>query len=157
MKSLKNLTLLTLTVLSLASCKKDKTTTPTSTAKTKTQLLNQKTWKLTNVRYKINSGAWVDAYSTLQSCVKDNILSYSSSYAYSVDEGATKCGVSDPQTLISGTWSFQNNETQVAQVTTTFGTQVLNVITLDENTFQSTETGSIGGGNTQTNEYTYGH
>lgn len=155
MKPLKHLTLMTLTVLLLVSCNKKSNTT--TTAKTKTQLLTQSTWKLTNVRYKINSGSWVDAYSTIQSCVKDNIVSYSTTSIYSVDEGATKCSVTDPQTYISGTWAFQSSETQLATTTTTFGTQVQNIVVLDENTLQSTETGSIGGGNTQTNEYTYGH
>ncbi|MBP6456263.1 MAG: hypothetical protein KA275_05980 [Chitinophagaceae bacterium] len=157
MNTVKKLTLLTLTVLSIASCKKDKTTTTTTTAKTKTQLLTQKSWKLTNVRYKIDNGAWVDAYATVQSCAKDNILNYLTTSAYNVDEGATKCNTTDPQTLISGTWAFQNSETQLALTNTTFGTQVQSLLTLDENTLKSTETGSIGGGSTQTNEYTYGH
>lgn len=156
MVQIKKITILAITVLAIASCGKKTTTNTSTTSKTKTQLLTQKTWKLTNVRYKINSGSWVDAYGTISSCVKDNIVTYSTSGAYSIDEGATKCNTSDPQTYISGTWNFQNSETQLATVTSTFGTQVQSIVTLDENTLQSTETGTSGG-NTQTNEYTYSH
>lgn len=156
MVQIKKLTILAISILAIASCGKKDTTTNTTTSKTKTQLLTQKTWKLTNVRYKINSGSWVDAYSTVSSCVKDNIVTYTSSGSYSIDEGATKCNTSDPQTYITGTWNFQNSETQFALNTATFGTQVQSIVTLDENTLQSTETGT-NGSTTQTNEYTYSH
>ena len=86
MVQIKKLTILAISIFAIASCGKKDTTTTTTTSKTKTQLLTQKTWKLTNVRYKINSGSWVDAYSTVSSCVKDNIVSYSSTGSYSIDE-----------------------------------------------------------------------
>ncbi len=141
--------------LMITSCKKEETPAPTPAAPvTKTSLLTGKTWKVTAARYKVNSGAWTDAYSTMTACQKDNVTSFTTANVYTIDEGATKCNSADPQTL-NGTWSFQNNESKIVMgYNSQSSTQ--NITTLNENTMVLTQTDSSSSG-VFTGETTYGH
>lgn len=51
-----------------------------------------------------------DVSGFLQSCQKDNILIFQSTGNGTLDEGATKCNASDPQSN-PFTWNFSGNET----------------------------------------------
>ncbi len=118
----------------------------------KTQLLTLKPWKLTGARSKISAGPWEDVYAFIEGCRVDNIISFSTTSIYTVDEGATKCFGVDPQTFLTTTWTFQNNETQFLLS----GTQVKDIIILDENTLQYSEIMNVGW-DTGMIEYTYSH
>jgi hypothetical protein len=75
-----------------------------STAKTKTQLITQSSWKFDNAKV---SG--IDVSGALQTCQKDNIYVFASTNTGTLDEGAARCNQSDPQT-IPFNWNFTNNE-----------------------------------------------
>ncbi len=82
---------------------------------TKTYFITRATWKF--------SGATVsglDVSALLQTCQKDNILTFTTGGTGTNDEGATKCNAGDPQTN-PFTWSFQSGETQL-QVSSAFFT-----------------------------------
>ncbi|MCX8019331.1 MAG: lipocalin family protein [Chitinophagaceae bacterium] len=95
-----SLFLLTLFLIGISSCKKDK-------QKSKTELLVQASWKLSNVKANGN-----DVTSSIPACLRDNILTFEANGSGNVNEGPTKCNASDPNTY-SITWSFRNGETQI--------------------------------------------
>lgn len=101
----KYFSLITFFVLSftllLVSCDKDKDPAP----KTKTQLLVQANWK-----FKTATANGGDVSILINDCQKDNLLSFSASGAGNVNEGASKCTVTDPND-IPFTWSFASGET----------------------------------------------
>jgi hypothetical protein len=111
--------------ISITGCGKDKDPAP---AKTKTQLLTQSTWKFSSATV---GGSDVSAF--LQTCQKDNILTFASAGTGVVDEGATKCNAADPQTN-PFTWNFQSSETVLFISATLFtgGSSTFNLITLTE-------------------------
>lgn len=92
-------------VLLFTNCQKDDTPPPAS--KTNTQRMTQAPWKFSSATV---SG--VNVSSSLQTCQKDNILTFLTGVTGSMDEGATKCNASDPQTSPFN-WNFANNETKV--------------------------------------------
>jgi hypothetical protein len=85
-------------LLALSSCKDDDEET-----RSRTQLLTEKTWKLTSVKA-------LGFSSSPEDCDADDIYTFTTGGAYSENEGATKCDVDAPQTL-SGSWEFESNET----------------------------------------------
>lgn len=106
-----------LTILAFASlfvfclsCKKsnDNSTPP----KSKTVLLTQSSWKVQSVGIDADNNGTVDqdVTSSLSACQLDNTYSFKSDSTGTMDEGATKCSSTDPQTT-SFTWGFRNNET----------------------------------------------
>jgi hypothetical protein len=98
-------------LLTLSSCKDDDEET-----RSKTQLLTEKTWKLTSVKV---LGLSVPP----EECEADDIYTYTTGGAYSKNEGATKCDVDAPQT-VSGSWEFESNETILSVSYTELGTTV---------------------------------
>ena len=146
MKAINILSVFLVFILISLSCKKNVT-------KTNAQLLTQENWKLTNQRQKIITDSWIDDYSTIQDCRKDNVLQYATDYTYSVDEGITKCSSSDPQIIITGSWYFQNNDSELVVNAATSATQIFRIMKLDETTLQITSSVMAG----VTYEYTYGH
>ena len=86
-----------------SSCNKSED--PPPPPKTKTQLLTQSTWK-----FKSATASGTDISSQLQTCQKDNILTFAAAGTGTVDEGATKCNAIDPQ-ISSLTWNFASGET----------------------------------------------
>ncbi len=107
----------------LQACKKS-----SSPAKTKTDLLTQTTWKFSAATV---GGSDVSAF--LQSCQKDNILTFQSSGNGSVDEGPSKCNSGDPQTN-PFTWAFQSSETMlhISTVLFTGGSSDFTLVSLTE-------------------------
>ena len=107
-------------------CSKDDN--PPAAAKTKTELISKSTWKFSDAKV---GGTSVSAF--LQTCQKDNILTFLSAGTGTADEGPTKCSASDAQTT-PFTWSFQNNET-VLFVSTPFfagGSSSFTLVSLTE-------------------------
>lgn len=124
----------------------------------KTQLLTQKSWRLTGARSQINGGLWNDDFAIGLPCVKDNIWTFTTAGTYIVEEGATKCNGTDPQVISSGTWVFTNNETNlVADILGTAGSgDLLNILTLDQNTLKL-GVQSVSGSTIRNFEVTFGH
>lgn len=98
MKSL-GIALATLTIIAALStgCKKSK-------SKSNTDLITQSSWKFQSATV-----GGVDVGYLLDSCEKDNILTFKSDGSGVEDEGATKCSTTAPQSN-NFTWSFTNNE-----------------------------------------------
>lgn len=110
-------------VFAFYACKKDTVT--------KTDLLTQHSWKQTG--FTLNG---VSLYDSLDACEKDNIYTFSTSFTYKKDEGATKCDPADPQTAESGNWAFTNSESKLSTVPTGGTPTVSDILQLDENTLK---------------------
>src|ERR1041385_438692 len=108
----------------LPACQKDDNNQPSS--KTKTQLITQGTWKFSAAT--VNG---VDASGYLQSCQKDNIYTFVAAGTGTIDEGASKCNGSDPQTN-PFTWNFANNEStlHISTILFTGGSNDFTVVSL---------------------------
>ena len=72
--------------LTIASCKKEVVLTPKD-------LLTAGGWKLT-----AETQSGVDTYTSKSACEKDNFDTYTAAGKYIIDEGATKCSATNPQT-----------------------------------------------------------
>jgi Lipocalin-like domain len=109
-----------------SSCSKDND--PAPAAKTKTELIVKTTWKFSDAKV---GGASVSAF--LQTCQKDNILTFIAAGTGTADEGTTKCDVTDPQTNAFA-WSFQTNETVLFISTPLFsgGTSTFTIVSLTD-------------------------
>ena len=94
------------------SCKKDDSSSPGTT--NNTTILAQQSWKFNNAGLDPNKDGTIDqdVSSQVPACLKDNSVTFSTDGSGTVDEGATKCNTSDPQTL-PFTWSFASNETLI--------------------------------------------
>ncbi|MEO7394817.1 MAG: lipocalin family protein [Chitinophagaceae bacterium] len=119
-------TLIVITLFIFSSCKKENNNT--TQTKTKTQLLTQSTWKFSGATV---SGTDVSGF--LQACQKDNILTFIAAGTGTIDEGASKCNSSDPQST-AFTWNFQSNETILFISATLFtgGSSNFTIVTLTE-------------------------
>ena len=105
------------TILIAVSCKKDDNTTAA------TPLIVGK-WKMSAYRHN-----GMDVFGTgVGPCITDNILTFTSTELI-LDEGATKCSPSDPQT-ITGTYSLNVAKTQLT-TTVDNSTNVDDILTLD--------------------------
>jgi hypothetical protein len=129
------------------ACKKSKSDT-----KSKADLLTQKPWKFAAARSKQDNGNWEDIFLNIDSCRRDDILSFSTSSFYAIDGGLIKCFPADSQIVASGSWAFDNNETQIVLT----GNQIKSLLILTEDTLKYSETGPSGW-STYTAEYTYIH
>lgn len=74
---------------------------------TKTALLTSGSWK-----FKSATANGSDVSGVIQSCQKDNILSFSPNLNGNVAEGATKCNSGDPDNN-PFTWAFASAETEI--------------------------------------------
>lgn len=103
--------------LAFAACNKDKDkgtpdpVDPIDTVLTvpvsKFTILTTDKWKLTEAFVNNTAGELaIDYYSTMKDCEKDNFFFFNASGSITLDEGATKCSASDPQTTTDGNWSF---------------------------------------------------
>jgi len=98
------------------ACKKDKK--DSNTGKTKTELITTGTWKMTafttNPAQDLDSDGDVETnvFDYLEACFKDDITTFKTNGTAEVNEGATKCDPTDPQTF-SISWSFTANETKL--------------------------------------------
>jgi len=118
------LAILSAAVILFTACKKD-----SNNAKTKTDFLVQGSWKFDNATV---SGS--DVSSLIQSCQKDNTITFALGGTGTLGEGATKCNATDSQSR-SFNWSLTANETLLHVTATLFtgGSSDFNVVTLDDN------------------------
>jgi len=99
--------------ISFFSCKDDED------SPSKTDLISKNTWKVTaftvDPAYPIFDENWNitgysnDVFATMDDCSKDDTFKFNSDNTLKLDENASKCDPSDPQTS-TGTWSFKSNE-----------------------------------------------
>ncbi len=107
------LTILAIFSFAFFSCKKNDSDSGSNASKT--TLLTQQSWKFNTAGIDPDKDGNIntDISGFISPCVKDNIVSFSSSNgAGSMDEGVDKCNSSDPQTT-PFTWAFVNNETEI--------------------------------------------
>ena len=118
MKSLTKFTTLLLCITCTTiffSCSKDDNDNKT---KTKTELLMAGPWKYTavvsNPAYDWNGdgNSSTDILSLMHPCEKDDLENYKASGVFEINEGATKCDPTDPQTWTL-TWELIDNETKI--------------------------------------------
>lgn len=77
----------------LVSCGGDKDD-PTPTAKTKTELLTAKSWRVSSDQSTVVSGGTTvsnDDYADLKACEKDDFTKFNADKTITADQGATKC------------------------------------------------------------------
>lgn len=122
-------------------CKKDEPAAAAATTDAKTDLLCGKNWMLTaftvnpGIDYYGNGIIFTNLMGTLQPCEINNIVSFTTAHAYTIDEGATKCTSGAPQTFESGTWAFNGDQSHLLMtntansVTTDFTLVALNATT----------------------------
>ena len=122
--------LVMLAVFLYSSCKKS-----SDSSKSKTTYLTQSTWKVQSVGVDVNKDGTSDADASgyLQACQLDNVYTFKSDGNGTIDEGATKCNSTDPQTS-SFTWTLKNNDTILSG---NFGLTNgdATIITMDDNNF----------------------
>jgi hypothetical protein len=97
-------------LFAFAACKKDKE------EETREKLLTSGRWQVSAMTIDPGipfGGVTITDYynSTLYpACVKDDFVTFNANGTLVVDEGATKCDLSAPQT-VSGTWTFNSDKT----------------------------------------------
>jgi hypothetical protein len=104
--------------LSLFACKKKKDEAPD-----KTSLLVAQAWKLDAAGIDTNNDGTIDPVPgfSVPSCTADNTFVFNSNGTGVIDEGATKCNTSAPQTSPFN-WNFLTGETTInLQSTALFG------------------------------------
>lgn len=136
MLKLNLIVVIALSSLFFTGCDKD-------SAKTKTELISQSTWKFDHAT---SGGADVTAF--INACYKDNLVTFAANGTGQFDEGATKCNAGDPQTM-NFTWSFTTNETVLNVSGAIFAGQSGNftIITLNETDLVLEGTITTGTGN----------
>lgn len=123
-------------VLIATGCKKNKNDDPTPPAKTKTELISTGTWKFSTAT--VNG---INVSGALQSCQKDNTLTFQANGNGTIDEGATKCNGGDPQSS-PYTWNFANDETILHVSTVLFagGSNDFNVVEISDTKLTGSQT-----------------
>ena len=116
------LALFAFTVL-FSACKDDSGDDGGTTAKTKTDLITEGSWKISAATSDppivILGVEFSDFMAMMDECDKDDLTTYMADGSGTFDEGATKCDPADPQTE-NFTWKFINNEAGIVQDGDTF-------------------------------------
>ena len=125
-------TLLALMVIVLLSCRK-----PNDNAE-REQMLTTGTWKLTAwmTDYDKNGTYEENSFAMLADCEKDNFYTFQTGGTLIKNEGPTMCISTNPQT-VTGTWSFENNRTQLKWAASTY-----NIESMTNTSFTLTGKGS---------------
>jgi hypothetical protein len=106
-KTLFKLSCAAFVLLSVSSCKKS------SSPKSKTELLTQKAWILTNSEEGSGNNWTTEAeFAASEACEKDDEFVFKTDKTFEVTEGATKCEDSGSGSE-QGTWNFEDNETKI--------------------------------------------
>jgi hypothetical protein len=121
-------------ILFSTGCKKKHDDQPAT--KTRTELITTGTWKFSTAT---SSGFDVSGF--LQSCQKDNTLTFHTDGTGVIDEGTSKCNVADPQSS-SFTWNFANSENTLHVSTVLFnaGSNDFNIVSLTSSQLVGSQT-----------------
>jgi hypothetical protein len=130
-KNILGLFLIGVMVFGFNSCKDDdETPTTDDTNKSKTEMLTSGSWlmesgtiapsivvdifgtKVTIATYWELLAA-LNGSTTAEPCLKDNLMIFKTDSSVTLDEGASKCDPSDPQTEDGGNWLFEDNESKL--------------------------------------------
>jgi hypothetical protein len=105
---------ITFMIVCAVSCKKSDAGSGT-TAKSKTILMTQASWKLQSVGLDNdkNGVAETDITGSVPACQFDNIYTFKADSTGTMDESTLKCNATDPQTK-PFTWLFKSNETMLS-------------------------------------------
>jgi hypothetical protein len=127
--------------LLFASCKKKNDDDNNPKGKTKTELISTGTWKFSTAT--VNSA---DASMFLQTCQKDNILTFAANGTGAIAEGASKCNTGDPDSQPFD-WNFASSETilHVSAIFFTGGSNDYNVLEVSETKLKGSQDIEIGG------------
>ena len=126
---LKKISFLALIIIaSLTACKKDSTSTDNAV------LLTTGKWKLT-----AETTGTIDTYKNYGACEKDDTWTFGADGKLTLDEGATKCSASDPQTSV-GAWAFSGAEKKKLIITASGFAVTVDIVTLDASTLKWSET-----------------
>lgn len=101
--------ILFLSFLCLTACSKS------GSKKSKTELISSTTWKFSQAGLDNNGDGTIDVAapsSLVEACLTDNIVTFKSDKTGVVDEGATKCASTDPQTS-AFTWVLSADESTI--------------------------------------------
>ncbi|RZK88719.1 MAG: hypothetical protein EOO62_37255 [Hymenobacter sp.] len=141
---MKKLCLLLGAIAVLGACKKDSDSDP-SPATSRTDLLTAKPWQASTVNLSLN-GVPLPSSQVVSACQLDNTYKFNADKTLVVDEGATKCNTTDPQTQ-TGTWAFTNNDQNkltIAVPNSAFNGN-FDIKALSSSTLQLTTTQSLNG------------
>lgn len=95
--------------ITVLACSKDSG----SSSATAQAMLTTGRWQMSDATVTIpGTSITVDVYDSIPSCIKDNFYAFASDGTATIDEGATKCDDSDPQTA-SGNWKLLSSNTQL--------------------------------------------
>lgn len=128
----KRLMVLLLLPLGWTACKKEDKGAP------RKETLMKGQWKITEM--KVNLVISQDLLAEADDCVKDNLYTFNENTDIGVDEGATKCDASDPQTGTDGNWSLTGNDSKLvvanSSITMGFGDITMDITQLDTKTMK---------------------
>lgn len=131
---------ITISAIFFSSCKKKEDNEDNST---RTELLTSGSWRLISFELVDTTGQTPpeDGFELFDSCLTDNLTYYYVDGTRVIDEGQLKCNTNDPQTVLTDTWTFTNNETRISFQ----GNQSAEIILLDKSslTLKSNYLGSI--------------
>jgi hypothetical protein len=120
--------------------------------KSKSELLTRSPWYLEKYEQKTDNNPWVNNFSSLPNCGKDNFSHFQIINTLVIDEGQMKCSPSDPQTT-SLPWRFADSNTKII-ITLNTGELSCTIEQLDELKL-SYSTSTVNGGVTYFTRYTY--
>ena len=104
--------------LIIYSCKKSSDNSPS-----KTEIITSATWKYDTAAIDFNKDGKPETQippGTIATCKLDNIITFKKDSTGILDEGATKCTSTDPQTT-AFTWYFKNNNDSLYSPNPIFG------------------------------------
>jgi hypothetical protein len=121
-------------ILFASGCSKNSSSTA---VKTKSDILVSSTWKFSTAGVDQDNNGTIDVplpAGTIESCITDNTITFKSDKTGVIDEGATKCDATAPQTS-AFTWALSNNDTQL-----TVSTPILSVFGNDAKVIELSDT-----------------
>jgi hypothetical protein len=118
-------------ILLFAACSKTDDNNPNPGPTNTAALIVDGTWQWSDLDFVLNMGGTdtlINAWHEVDSCDRDDIMTFTADGNGQIDEMATKCNPADPQ-IETLTWELLNNDTQV-KVTTATDTSILTIMEL---------------------------
>lgn len=117
--------LLATSALGLADCKKSSEPEPIKPS-AREVLLTTPDWQLDGFAEEVTTAAGVVTTTTIplnafDPCSLDDLEHYRADKSYVVNEGPVKCSATYPGSIVSGTWAFAANETEINVTSGTSG------------------------------------
>jgi hypothetical protein len=114
----------------IAGCSKSSSSSNTGKPDADSLLITSAAWKFSSSGYNLSGGGTISIVdTTVTACQKDNTYTFLADSAGTMDEGATKCNVGDPQTQ-PFSWYFMNKDAMLHITSNTILNGDLNVFSL---------------------------